>query len=291
MNSARSFAGGGSSGPDASKADRYTTQSKTASFTAAPGFVYLVDSTSGAVTITLPAASTAGQTFAVKWVAGTNPAVLNRAGSDTIGASATTATMGLLNEIWEFLSSGAGQWNLIGGNKTLSSLDARYIRPIGRWVAPYYTGVATTSAAFTAGRVILAMFELRDDRTIDGIAYVVGATSNGNVRAGIVGPIGLTADAATGAAVVVQSASVAQGSINAPQFITLAPTLCKAGLYYVALESDSATGTYMRQSNQQQAVGLACSYDRSGGYGALIDPTPTTVEMGSNVPGFRIRLA
>lgn len=111
---------------DALKADTYTTQSKTASFTAVPGFIYLIDSTSGAVVVTLPAASTAGQTFATKWSAGSNTVTLQRAGSDTIGPSTTSAVMGLTNEVWEFVSSGSGQWNLVGGNKPLTALDGRY---------------------------------------------------------------------------------------------------------------------------------------------------------------------
>lgn len=110
------------------KAPVYATQSKTASFTAAPWNSYLVDSTAGAVTVTLPPASAGGQ-FAVKWVAGANPVTLQRAGSDTIGTTgATTATLALANEIWEFLSDGATAWNLIGGNKTLASLDGRFVK-------------------------------------------------------------------------------------------------------------------------------------------------------------------
>jgi len=110
----------------ASKVDAYTTQSKTADFTAAAGSLYLVDSTTGAVVATLPAANVAGQTVAVKWSAGSNTVTLQRSGSDTIGPSATSAVFGLASEVWEFVSSGAGQWNLVGGNKTLSSLDGRY---------------------------------------------------------------------------------------------------------------------------------------------------------------------
>ncbi len=126
MSGSRSFAAGATPAAVAAKADKYATQSKTASFTAAAGVVYLIDSTSGAVTVTLPAANSAGQTLAVKWVGGSNTVTVQRAGSDTIGAATTSAAMGLLNEVWEFVSSGSGQWNLVGGNKTLASLDGRY---------------------------------------------------------------------------------------------------------------------------------------------------------------------
>lgn len=111
----------------AAKSDKYATSNKTTSFTAAPGNVYLVDTTSGVVTATLPAASVAGQSLVLKRVAGTNPVTVVRAGSDTIGAAAITADITLDNESWELVSSGSGQWNLTAGNKTLAALDARYL--------------------------------------------------------------------------------------------------------------------------------------------------------------------
>lgn len=161
----------------------------------------------------------------------------------------------------------------------------------GRWITSYHGGVVVTSQAFTAGRVLLAMFDLPVDRTIDGIAYVVGATSNGNVRVGIMGPVTLTADTPVGAEVVVQSASVAQAAANSAQLVALTPTPVVAGLYYAALQSDSGTGTYMRHSNQGQAPGLGAFYDRAGGYGAFVSPVPSVTETGTALPGLRIRLA
>ncbi len=120
------FLSGSGGGSDPTKVDKYSTASRTSSFTASPGVIYLIDTTSGPVTATFPAANSAGQQVIFKWVAGTNTATIQRAGTDTIGASATTANLALLNEIWEFTSSGSGQWNLTGGNKTLTSLDARF---------------------------------------------------------------------------------------------------------------------------------------------------------------------
>lgn len=118
------------------------TLTRTASFTAVGQKFYLVDSSGGAVVVTLPPANVAGQRVAFKWWAGTASVTINRAGSDTIGAAATTAVMGLPMEIWEFMSSGTGQWNLLGGNKTLTSLDSRFSPNVqggtvsGTWVNP-----------------------------------------------------------------------------------------------------------------------------------------------------------
>lgn len=111
---------------DATKVDKFTTQAKTASFTAAPWLFYLVDTTGGAVTATLPAANVAGQQLAIKLNAGTTAVTVVPAGTDTIGAAATTASITLASEVWEFISSGSGQWNLVAGNKSLASLDGRY---------------------------------------------------------------------------------------------------------------------------------------------------------------------
>lgn len=175
------------SGSDATKVDKYTTQSKAANFTAAPGFVYLIDSTSGAVIVTLPAANVAGQTFAVKWSAGANTVTLQRAGSDTIGPSATSAAMGLANEVWEFVSSGSGQWNLVGGNKTLSSLDARYPQR-SLWQSSDHglltwtcdpENVNSQTVLSTAGRFEFARLHLPAAQSVTNVLLYVGTAGSG----------------------------------------------------------------------------------------------------------------
>lgn len=195
----RAFAGGATTASvaaavtaaAAAKADKYSTQSKTVDFTVTPGVVYLIDSTAGPVVVTLPAANVAGQTFAVKWMAGANAVTLQRAGSDTIGASATTAAMGLVNEIWEFLSSGTGQWNLIGGNKTLAALDGRY--PLRySWTPIDHNLLAWTcdpalvnsqSVLAQAGRFEFARLHLPIASLVTNILLYVG-TAGGSLTAG-----------------------------------------------------------------------------------------------------------
>lgn len=165
-----------------------------------------------------------------------------------------------------------------------------YDSAVGRWLTPIHGGIAATSQTFTAGRVYLVQFTLDQAWLIDGISYVVGSAAAGNVRAAIIGPI-VTADTAAGAAVLVESASVAQGTINSPQLVALTATAAAPGVYYAALQGDNATGTYMRQSNQLQAAGTAQTYDRAGGYGAFTAPTPAVSDTGSAMPALRIRLA
>jgi hypothetical protein len=162
---------------------------------------------------------------------------------------------------------------------------------LGRWIPPVFGGVAQTSQAFVAGTVYLVQFTVPMPCTTDGLAYVVGATSNGNVIGGVVGPVSRTADIPSGAAVVAQSASTPMGSASAPQVLTWTGVQLLPGLYYAALECDSATGTYMRLPNQAQAPGIAATYARSGGYGALPDPGQSAASTGTAIPGMLIRVA
>lgn len=161
----------------------------------------------------------------------------------------------------------------------------------GRWLTPTHGGIATTSQTFTAGRVLLLQFEVSQPVTVDGISYVVGATSAGNVTVGIIGPVTATGDTAAGGAVLVQSASTAQGTATTAQLVSLTATQLTAGVYYAALEGSDVTGTYARQSNQAQGLGLVQYYDRAGGYGALTATTPAVTDTGSAAPGLRLRIS
>lgn len=161
----------------------------------------------------------------------------------------------------------------------------------GRWLTPAHGGLAVTSQTITVARVYLLQVVVPAACTVDGIAYIVGAVSAGNVRLGICGPVAVGTDTALAAPVVVESASVAQSTINLPQLVALTPTVLQAGVYYATFQGDTGTGTYMRHGNQLQAPGVSQTYDRGGGYGAFTDPTPAVADTGSAMPGLRIRLA
>lgn len=143
---------------DAGAVPTYATASHTTNFTATVAILHLVDTTGGAVTATLPAANVAGQQVAIKLNAGATAVTVVPSGTDTIGAAATTASITLLAEVWEFVSSGTGQWNLVAGNKSLSSLDGRYAQLAGAT----FTGeviatdlkVTGTTGAPNAGRFV-----------------------------------------------------------------------------------------------------------------------------------------
>jgi hypothetical protein len=146
----------------------------------------------------------------------------------------------------------------------------------------------TTSQAAVPGRVYLLEFELQNDAFIDGLSYLIGSAVAGNVRAGIYGPIG-TEETCNSAHVLVQlPGPVAQsGNASQDQFISLPKTLAQPGRYYVAIEFDSASSTFLRQPNNVDVAGWAQAYDHS--FGALTDPCPSPTNTGSAMPIVKVR--
>lgn len=94
---------------------------------------------------------------------------------------------------------------------------------------------APASTAPGANRIYLSPFYLTETVVATSIQYIVGATSNGNVQAGI-----YTEDLRQ----LVASAQVVQGAINDVQTLDITDTVLLGGrLYHVALGNASATGT------------------------------------------------
>lgn len=162
--------------------------------------------------------------------------------------------------------------------------------PSKRWVEPFMNAIFGTSQTFTAGRVLLVECELQEAAFVDALVYTVGTTSAGNVVLGMYGPI-VTEETPASAPVLVQTVSTAQGTASTAQLITVTKTLAPAGRYYLCIEGDNATGTYMRSTGVQQVAGWGFFYDRGGGYGALTDPCPSVSANATILPGVRARLA
>lgn len=119
-----------------------TTATKTAAYTAANNELVIADATAGAFPVTLPAASAAGLggTVVVKKIdSSANAVTVQRGGADTIGAATISLTLSLADEALTFTSDGTAKWTVSAGQKSLASLDARYI-PTG------YAHAAYTSA-------------------------------------------------------------------------------------------------------------------------------------------------
>jgi hypothetical protein len=167
------------------------TAVKTSNYTAAVGDLVLVDTTSGAVTITLPAAATASS-VGVKLVTlgGSNAVTINCAGSDVFNKAggATSGTLTLLNQGF-VLSGKAGVWVVEADDLPLSQLDLRYAGIAGVGSAVYGTGDdgnVTVSTSVTLTRDMhYANLTITSGGTIktDGYRVFVKGTYSGQAGA------------------------------------------------------------------------------------------------------------
>lgn len=151
------------------------TAVKTANYTAAANEFVPVDTTSGAVTITLPSAPANGTRFGVKLVTqgGTNGITITRGGTDVFNKTGgnTSVTVTLLNQSVQFQYS-SGIWYGVAADIGLTALDARYTTQayvdahsalklptytVGASGADYTTiAAAMTAAASTGGTIYLS---------------------------------------------------------------------------------------------------------------------------------------
>lgn len=157
-----------------------------------------------------------------------------------------------------------------------------------RYIARQLFSFAVASTAFgTAGRVYMAPIDIYWPMIVDRIIHQVGAVSAGNIRVGIYRE-GAAADSPAGAALVVESASVAQSPANQIQMVTIAETLLIPGQYFVGLQGDDVTGTFWTSSTG--IAGIGSYYDRGGGYGAFTDPCPA-ITATTVIPFMMLRVA
>lgn len=118
-----------------------TTAVKTSAYPALAWQIVPVDTTGGGVTITLPAASTAGVQVVVLLVAGSNAVTIARSGADTIDG-ATSSTITLVGASRTLVADGGTGWRTTAGHNTLTSLDGRYITALAPDVQVFNTGGA-----------------------------------------------------------------------------------------------------------------------------------------------------
>ena len=111
----------------------WQTSIKTGDFTAVSNEGYFLNTTSGTITVTLPASPTAGNVVAIKDYArtfGTNSVTLNRNGSNMDGAAAnTTLETSGLSVILVFMDSTKG-WSFINEDTT-TQIGATFISASG----------------------------------------------------------------------------------------------------------------------------------------------------------------
>jgi hypothetical protein len=247
------------------------TPVKTSAFAALAGNLVPVDTTGGAVTITLPAAPTDATVVAVKHVkqGGTNAVTVAAAGSDVfnLAAGATSLTLPLLGQglLVQYKAS-TSIWYVVTDDLPLGQLDARY---------------------------------LSGSSTVDALGSVSGnlalATSGGNYQTlTLAGALNITGITGPGGAVessltlyITQAASGGPYGITWPGSVSWlgggAPAINPAasGLTVVVLESlDGGTSWHGAQVTGAPALPLAIT---SGGTGAVTQAAALQAVAGQGV--------
>lgn len=172
------------------------TATQTSNYTASAWQMVPCDASAGSFSVTLPTAPSNGTNVAVKLLAttGTNTVTVTTGGSDVINVpGVTTATLQLASESFELIYNGAGKWFIVGGQKSLASLDGRYLSATGNdtlvgqilKVGPTsypYTAAGAQSAYLIADKVTSAndaSFVMRDGGAIKG---EVGLAADDNLH-------------------------------------------------------------------------------------------------------------
>lgn len=133
-----------------------TTSVKTANYTAVAGEYVPVDTTSGSVTVTLPAAPADGTQVAVKLVAGSNSCVVSRSGSDVFNAASGATTHTLVTAglgVTFRYAAGTGIWYSLDSTP-LSSLNGAYAPTAGPVPSLYAASSDARFVSAVAGRKV-----------------------------------------------------------------------------------------------------------------------------------------
>ena len=167
----------------------WDTTAKTASFTAVSGNGYFVNTTSGAVTMTLPASPSAGDIVSVKdyaYTFETNNLTVNRNGSPIGGGSDTdTIAYSTNGDFLTFIYVDATQgWVLTNDSTNTDSLGAEYITETGGTIVccgDFKTHIFTSPGTFCVSAV-------GNPAGSDTVEYLVVAGGGGSGGYGTAGP-------------------------------------------------------------------------------------------------------
>lgn len=185
------------------------TAVQTANYTAAVHDFVPVNTTSGSITITLPAKPADKSLIAVKQIiqGGTNTVTINSGGTDVFNKTGglTSITLKTLNQGVLLQYSSAGIWYVLSDDLPLSSLDLRYANTL------------TTSAA-SAPTLVNGVLNIPPASSSSGtVSSVTSANSDISVATGTTTPV-LTLNSGTGANQIVKRD--ASGNINATTVTT-----------------------------------------------------------------------
>lgn len=151
-----------------------------------------------------------------------------------------------------------------------------YTTTYKRYLRPVFCYNANQTLTMGAGRVYLIPVEVERKMTIDRICVPLSFPAAGNIRVGVYADNG---DTPVGAALIVESASVAKTQNR--QEVVIADTTLEAGLYWFGVQSDEGTTVLISESDSFAIGGTLQGhfYDRVGGYGAFTTPCPGVGEF------------
>lgn len=226
------------------------TAVKTTTYTAGANELVQCDCTAGGFTVTLPAASTAGQVVVIKRTEfGGNTLTVQRAGSDTIGTGAATSTTLVSTEGLWLQSNGAGVWMIASQSQSLTALDSRYVRPTivdvkGDLIVATGADVVARLAVGADGKALIA-----DASAAAGVAWMPHEPGD-VITAGEFVPARRWANQTANALPASGTVAFGYWTADKTEAITTVttytgntaagatPTLCRVGIYSVAANGD-----------------------------------------------------
>lgn len=214
------------------------TATKTSAYTALAGDLVVCDTSSGAFTVTLPAA-VAGTVIGInKADTSANAVTVSAAGTDTIGVvgATTTTTLPLTGAI--ALIGISGGWAISVTGSTVSALDTRYTA-LGICRTPYAVQV---TALITIGTANSSWYyRVFDGAPISKIRVQIG-TSSGNIS------VATYSNSGAGLSAIPGTRLATSGSVASPgtgiQDVSLGATVTVNPGDWLAIAADNTTATF-----------------------------------------------
>lgn len=160
----------------------------------------------------------------------------------------------------------------------------RYERTYRRYLIPFF-GTYNDWFTLTANTVYIVPMEVPYRCVVDRIVVAYYGPVAGNIRACIYRDNGETP---VGGALIVESASVAKTGTVRKQEITIADTLLRPGLYWLAINTDESTTNIIHIWPWNLGGTLIC-YTYALAYGAFTNPCPAAAGGAAPMATLRVR--
>lgn len=148
-------------------------------------------------------------------------------------------------------------------------------------------GRGTFSAVLAASRVFLTPFQAEYTITVDRILHVNRNPSVGNFRQAIYADGG---DTPVGGALLVESASTLTTGVDRKQELTIADLQLTPGLYWLALNKDTAGDNLNATHASYGRGGTLTGFSFAHAYGAFPNPCPAAATyINTPIMGVRVK--